>query len=177
MHSPTATTLGNLIACLEHGASPDDAGIIKGAGEVFGDMHTPFFCALGYACMEGAGEGTSKEAHLLKKAALESPENPLVVRLGRIAQDVVKSAGITNVGRNITLPLVTRSVAFTPDILKVLLGGSALAGGALGSLAFMANRSVNRDDEKNEELKARVAYYRQISDELKARMASSEVAS
>lgn len=169
---------GELMACAEHGESIRDVHFIKGAGEVLalpGSHATAAgLCAIGYAIMEGAGEGHSYEAVLLKTAAMKGEGGPLVDRLSRMVTHVLvpdtKQASVGDVAKNLMVPAATRSLAFTPDLLQLVLGGSVLAGGTLGSLAYAAKRHTTVDDEKTEELRRRVKFYKQLSGELKSRI-------
>ncbi len=163
------------MACLEHNVAPTDIDLIKGASEALGAAAAPALCALAYAAFEGAGQGSCFEAHLFKQAAAESPDNPMVDRLANIATYVFKEAGILNAAGSMAVPLTTRSMAFVPDVLKVLLGGAALAGGTAGTLAYMAHRAGTTDDAKNEELRARIKYYNQIAQSLKERTATNGI--
>lgn len=181
----TASVLGEMMASAEYGTSVRDANFIKGAGEVLSapgsDFSAAALCALGYSIFEGAGEGTCFQATLLKTAAAEPDGNPLVDRLARMVTSVLipepsKCASVADAAKNLLIPATTRSLAFTPDLLKLVLGGSVLAGGTAGALAYAAKRHTTRGDAETEKLKSRLAFYRQLSDEMKSRMETSGIA-
>jgi len=75
------------------------------------------------------------------------------------------------------LGLVGRGVSLSPEMLKALLGVSALTGGAIGGTAWKLNRDTVEDEADLEAMSAKIDAYDRISNDmeesLKARAGSS----
>lgn len=57
------------------------------------------------------------------------------------------------------------------NMAKMLAGGAVLAGGAGGSLAWAANRSVSEDDDDIEAMKAKIQTYRRLTADIENELA------
>jgi hypothetical protein len=62
--------------------------------------------------------------------------------------------------------LLAGGVSNAPAIGQLIAGGALLAGGAGGSLAWMANRSVSEDDDDIEAMKAKIKTYRRLTEDI-----------
>jgi hypothetical protein len=90
--------------------------------------------------------------------------------------DVLSGEEVKAASTKWLLSLLGRGALMTPEILKGLLGVSALTGGAAGGLAWKLNRDTAEDEAELEGMKAKINAYDRISNDveqtLKDRMAT-----
>jgi len=84
-------------------------------------------------------------------------------------EDMQKKAGV----RSTIAGLIGRGAGMAPGAVKTLAAAGVLGGGAVGSLAWYANRDVQEDEQDLEALKARVKNYSRITDEINDRLRAS----
>jgi hypothetical protein len=185
-----AFEIGKVIAASIEGVDLNTVQASKAASDALRDYApgalanglSNFWCGLGYHTLREVGQQDTLLGVSLRKAASDSSWNPLTVALGRMVQEAVdhtlrleqdaglKSAAVGGaIASRALTPLATKAVAFTPDLMKLILGGAVLTGGALGGLGYVLNRHSKDSDEDIETMKARIAYYNQLSGELQNR--------
>ncbi len=81
---------------------------------------------------------------------------------------VSKSAGL--------LPgLISSTASHTPDIVKTMAMAGALGGSATGGLYWLLNRHSEEDEDKAEQVKAKIDYYNRISNEIKNQLGKTKL--
>lgn len=68
------------------------------------------------------------------------------------------------------LSLVGRGASLTPDMMKALLGVSALGGGALGGVAWKLNRDTTQDEADLEAMRAKIDAYDRIAGDIEGQL-------
>jgi len=74
-------------------------------------------------------------------------------------------------GMNWLSALLAGSASKAPEVGKLIAGGAMLAGGAGGSLTWLANRSVKEDDDDIEAMKAKINTYRRLTEDIENELA------
>jgi len=156
-------TFGVIAACLAQNVHPDSmpecTGVCDGlrksgaASEAFGKQLAGF----AHDIYVQAGLGDSIERHIfseLTKVAHWELAHFDFVEPVLIALSTVKSAGTVGLG------------GLLAEVPKYVWGGSALAGGALGTLNWALNRDASESDAKSKSLEARTQYYKNLAGEI-----------
>ena len=164
------SSFGAIAACLAANVHPDalpelagmSAGFRKSASsQAFGHMLAGFARDVYIE----ADEANSIERHVfeqLTKTANWEPEHFDYVEPVLLALSSVKVAAE---GGGI--------LSAIPEGIRTVLGGSALAGGALGTLNWALNRDANEDDAKSKSIAARTAYYKSLANEISRELKTS----
>lgn len=80
--------------------------------------------------------------------------------------DVMTSAEEKRAGLGWLSTMLAGSASKAPELGKLIAGGALLAGGAGGSLAWLANRAVSEDDDDIEAMKAKIQTYRRLTEDI-----------
>ena len=148
-------------------------------------------CKYASNAFKEAGDMGGFEYNLFKEAAetqdwypeLDKFSNAVLYALGdtiKVAQqerhnktrdDVVKRAAL---GIGSLVPSVAQGVVSnSPDLLKSIatvgVGGGAIA----GSLGWLMNRHVARDEDESEGMKAKIRYYRKLTEDIRRQLGTS----
>jgi hypothetical protein len=165
------SSFGAIAACLAANVHPDSlpelagmcAGFRKSANsQQFGRMLAGFARDIYIE----ADEANSIERHVfeqLTKVASWEPEHFDYVEPVLLALSTVKAAAGEGGG----------ILSAIPEGARMMLGGSALAGGALGTLNWALNRDANEDDAKSKSIAARTAYYKNLANEISRELKTS----
>lgn len=164
------SSFGAIAACLAANVHPYSlpelagmsAGFRKSANsQAFGQMLAGFARDV----YVEAGEANSIERHVfeqLTKVANWEPEHFDYVEPVLLALSAVKVAaeggGILSTG---------------PELARLVLGGSVVAGSALGTAHWALNRDANEDDAKSKSIAARTAYYKSLANEISRELKTS----
>lgn len=148
---------------------------------------------IGATAFREAGEMGSLGYDLCKRAA-EAPQwsrqftelaDVVITSLGRcaarekaaaLAEDMPTVGEAKRASMNWLSALLAGGASRMPDLAKLLAGAAVLTGGAGGSLAWLANRSINEDDDDIEAMKSKIRTYRGLTDDIKAEMANRGLA-
>lgn len=166
-------------------------GLSDGTNEGYGSVQR-LVCRYAAAAFAGAGHTVSPHRQIFMKLASCRPWSPsfdpysdaVLAAVGRVHGEIremeagaAKSA-LVKAASAALLPSVMGGMArLTPDVLKLLLTGGAVAGITGGSLAWMGNRGVREDDAELEAMKARIGYYDKVRREIEEEMQSQSIPS
>jgi len=150
-------------------------------------------CKYASEAFKHAGEMGSFEYNLFKEAAhapewypeLDKFSDAVLIALGNIVkeakeerhfkmrEDLTKKAAM-NLGA--IVPSVAEGVvSHTPDLLKTVAGVGVGGGAIAGSLAWLMNRHVAQDEDKAEGMKAKIRYYRKLTQDIRNQLGSGPV--
>jgi hypothetical protein len=162
-------SFGAIAACLAANVHPDVLPDLKGVTAEFRkSASSPAFGSLLAGFVRDvyveAGLGDSIERHvfeqLTKVASWESSHFDFVAPV-LSALSTVKSAENGSIFSAI------------PEAARLAIGGSAVAGSALGTLNWALNRDANEDDAKSKSIAARRDYYKNLAGEISRELKTS----
>lgn len=151
-------------------------------------------CKYASEAFKQVGEMGSFEYNLFKEAAhtqewypeLDKFSDAVLIALGnvvkqareerhlKIREDISKKAAM-NLGT--IVPSVAQGVVSnTPDLLKTVAGVGVGGGAIAGSLAWLMNRHVAQDEDKAEGMKAKIRYYRKLTQDIRNQLGSNPAA-
>jgi hypothetical protein len=188
---------GQKLAAMAYGCSDGDVAMASGLIDTLMDPDQPGYgnlqrvlCKYAAEAFKEAGEMASFEYGLYKEASqvsdwypeLDEISNPVLTALGRVyaeaqkdqarvSLDAVKEAALNNIWPTIAGGVVRN----TPEVIKNIATLGVGAGAGLGSLMWMMNRHSNTDEKELEAMKAKVKYYRSLTDEIKRELGSGPV--
>lgn len=180
--------LGVKLASAAHNKSAKDISAISGFVDTVNNVKEANYgflqrmvCKIAADVLEEAGMAGHFDYHLLtglSKSASWLPEldkysDAVLTAFGKVASEyekenetsmrdevVKKASGI--------LPGILSSTAkITPDVVKAMALAGALGGSATGGLYWLLNRHSEEDEDKAEQVKAKIDYYNRISKEIK----------
>ena len=71
--------------------------------------------------------------------------------------------------------LVSSTAKLTPDAIKAMALAGAFGGTATGGLYWLLNRHAEEDEDKAEQVKAKINYYNRISNEIKNQLGKTKL--
>ncbi len=147
-----------------------DAGIIVYANTEGGSSR-PEFAVM----QELAKDACLRPAHrVFRDVILESIGRHTLVQEGMSLDGLLKQAGVVG---SIAAALGRAGVNVAPAALKAIFLGTATAGIGGGTLAWLANRHVNEDEQSVEAKRQRAAAYRNMRQEIEGQLAAKGIIS
>ncbi len=177
--------LGQALTAASHGLTRDDLHRLKGQSDEL--RRNPmrgcvFQKVASYAAhvYENAEDKGSPGYHLFTKLAGTPVDqwhegyNRFVLAAMRVfgddaAADLEKSAALHAGG---VLPAIGATAGAASDFYTKLLSMAALGGLGIGSGAWYFNRGVRQDQDKAEGIKAQIAYYKRVANQLNHELAA-----
>ena len=183
---------GQKIAALAYGCSNGDLALADGLISTLEDPTHPQYgnfqrvlCKYAADAFAHAGYTTGFEHHLFKEASqveewypeMDNISNAVLNGLGTVfarckndadfkAHEAIKEASLNGV-----FPAVAGGVMRnTPDLIKNVAPLGIGAGAGVGSIAWLMNRHSRQDEDDLEAMKAKIDYYKQLTNEIKSEL-------